>query len=162
MHLENGEWDMAENYLDTIESKSNLLTSPNKVHYFYNYKGLLYLGRKNYGAAKQNFYIALENSKDINALDFTYKNLCLLYQKTGEKDSLGKYSLLYCETNDTTIAKMSTVTVERMQSLYNFNRFMQIARKAEMESSRTKRLTLFLYTALLILIFLWESWGRRF
>jgi len=154
MHLENGEWDMAENYLDTIESKSNLLTSPNKVHYFYNYKGLLYLGRKNYGAAKQNFYIALENSKDINALDFTYKNLCLLYQKTGEKDSLGKYSLLYCETNDTTIAKMSTVTVERMQSLYNFNRFMQIARKAEMESSRTKRLTLFLYTALLILIFL--------
>jgi len=65
MHLENGEWDMAENYLDTIESKSNLLTSPNKVHYFYNYKGLLYLGRKKYGAAKQNFYIALENSKDI-------------------------------------------------------------------------------------------------
>lgn len=49
---------------------------------------------------------------------------------------------------------MSNVTVERMQSLYNFNRFMQIARKAEMESSRTKRLTLFLYTALLILIFL--------
>ena len=35
MHLENGEWDMAENYLDTIESKSNLLTSRSQAKLLY-------------------------------------------------------------------------------------------------------------------------------
>ena len=157
MYLEKEDWDMAENYLDTIESKSNIYNSTNKIHYLYNYKGLLYLGRKDYDAAKKNFYVALENSKDINALDFTYKNLCLLYQKTGEKDSLAKYSLLYCENNDTTIAKMSTVTVERMQSLYNFNRSMQIARKAEIERNKTKNFNQLLSAALLILCLLGMS-----
>ena len=156
-YLQRGEYEVAEKLLDKLEEKSNLFEQPGyKVHNYYNNRGLLYFYKEDYRNAKKYLYMALESSDNINALDYTYKNLCLLYRKTGETDSLGKYALLYCANNDTTVAYMSTVTVERMQSLYNYDRSQQAARKAELErniaQSRNKMLVAALLTLSLLAI----------
>ena len=154
-YMQRGEYDVAEKLLDRLEVKSNVFTQPNfKAHNYYNNRALLNIYKENYPNAKKYLYMALESSDNINALDYTYKNLCLLYRKTGETDSLAKYSILYCANNDSTIAYMSTAIVERMQSLYNYNRSLQAAKRAEIERNIAQNRNQMLVAALLTLFLL--------
>ena len=77
-YLQRGEYEVAEKLLDKLEEKSNLFEQPGyKVHNYYNNRGLLYFYKEDYRNAKKYLYMALESSDNINALDYTYKNLCL-------------------------------------------------------------------------------------
>ena len=139
IYLQREEYDKAEELLNAVQKKSNMFNPLNsKASTFYNYMGLLSLGRKDYQSAKEHLYKALSHSKSINELDFTYENLCSLYRNEGVVDSLAKYTMLYCEANDSSLACLSTTTVKQMQSLYDYSRSQEHAKKVEKENARIR------------------------
>ena len=150
IYLQRGEYSKAEQMLSEVSKQSNMFNSLNsKASTYYNYMGLLSLGEKDYNSAKRYLYDALQESSDVNALDFTYKNLCSLYRNEGKIDSLAKYTVLYCETNDSSLECLSTTTVEQMQSLYDYSRSQEHAQKVENENARI-RIRLYLLGLLLL------------
>ena len=75
----------------------------------------------------------------------------------GNADSLAKYSMLYCEANDSSVSIMSTESVQRMQSLYDYSRNQEQANKAQSEKEKIKT-----HYYLLTLAFLASLFGTFF
>lgn len=89
---------------------------------YYYIRGLYYLKTGDAILAEKNFRLLLEGHPDINQKEGAYSGLLQLYTRQGDKDSLGKYAKLYCETHDTVYKRMSTQDVIQIESMYNYER----------------------------------------
>ena len=151
--LQRKDFDKAEDLLNTVQKRSNMFNLlDSKANTYYNYRGLLSMGRKDYRSAKYYLYEALRHGHNVNALDFTYKNICSLYRNVGNIDSLVKYTMLYCEINDSTVDRLSIAAVEQMQSLYDYTRSQKLAKEVENENTRIRFRSYLLVGALLMSI----------
>ena len=94
---------------------------------YYYQKGLYYLAINQMDSAEIFFRKTERRAQTPNSLTAAYHGLMLLYEKTGNSDSLGKYARMYAEMNDSNFRINATQELRHMQSLYNYGRNQRIA-----------------------------------
>jgi uncharacterized membrane protein len=94
--------------------------------------------------------------------DVMYRGLLSIFEKRHQADSVSKYSKLFCEANDSSIAKKDQELTAKMSASYNYNRYQKES------SERAKqvygiRIILILVSILFVLIVVFSvAIGRRF
>lgn len=144
----------AEKYISYYEQKSELFDTKGNIikgcEVFYYYKGLLFLSQNKLDSAEFYFRKELQCGKDYNNQNAGSHGLSMLFQKKHMPDSVAKYALYSYAMNDSMYAQMTTEEVAKMQTMYDYSRHQEIARKESEKAllERNKRLL----TMLLLLL----------
>ena len=72
----------------------------------------------------------------FTAYNSMYKGLLSVYTKRHQADSIAKYARLYCEANDSSIAKKDQELTAQMAASYNYSLHQKDARESEAKASR--------------------------
>lgn len=80
-----------------------------------------------------------------------------MYDKLGNSDSLCKYSKLYCQYNDSTMANLNVERVAQIQSLYNYDRSL----KEMYRQKKVKTLVILCGTVTVVLFLFVMLWQWR-
>jgi cell division protein FtsB len=80
-----------------------------------------------------------------------YRGLLSVFQKHHLSDSIAKYALLFCEANDSSIAKKDQELTAKMSASYNYNRFQKLAQDNEKRANKN-RMILIIIVGLVIII----------
>lgn len=110
--------DLYEQSSGFFDAKGNIIKG--KEVYYYK-KGLYCLGVNELDSASYFFRKLLLFKEDLNNRELAYRGLLLLYNRIHNIDSIGKYSKLYCETNDSVQIKTKSDEILRMQAVYNYS-----------------------------------------
>lgn len=115
---------------------------------YYYYKGLYYLGINRMDSAQILFRKCLNYIADPNMKVAAYHGLSLLYQKMEVPDSTAKYAMMAYNANDSAYQQNAATTLLQMQSLYNYSRHADIARKNAESAASLQR---WLFASVLLL-----------
>ena len=141
--IEKGEFAKAKKYMDQYESNSSFFDSLGNIEpgreIYYKSKGLYYLNTNTLDSAEYYFRKELHDGRDFNNQNAAAMGLALLFRKQNKNDSSAHYALYGYAMNDSMYTQQATTTIERMQSLYNYTRFQETARKESERASSEKR-----------------------
>lgn len=112
--------------------KEERLYKTNLAHYY------LQIGRID--SAESLFCQLLYSSNNDVRIENAYKGLLSVYSIQGKSDSIAKYSILYCQANDSANFKHSADEITRTQALYNYEEHERIAAKKTQEANRYKNI----------------------
>lgn len=156
----------AKQLMNRFETESTLFDSnhelPPSKRQYYSYKGQYYeriglLDSAEYCYRK----IYRPNMAPVDR-DPMYRGLLSVFKKRHQADSIAKYAQLYCEVNDSSIAKKDQELTAQMASLYNYNRYQKEAleneNKALEAQNRFLYLCIFITLGLLVLAYI----GKKF
>lgn len=151
-YLVKGDYKTAKDIIMQYEKESGLFDSCGNIkkgkEIYYYKKGLYYLGINKTDSARWCFYKLLEAKEKINNREAAYRGLLQTYIRTQDYDSIGKYALLYCETNDSVVQRTKSDEVSRMNAQYNYNLYKETAAKVK-EEMQQGRITTFIIVAIL-------------
>ncbi|MBR0317795.1 MAG: hypothetical protein IJQ86_00745, partial [Spirochaetia bacterium] len=165
-----GRYDKAYQNLQVYESESGLFDNYHNIvsgrEIFYACKGLLFLSYNQTDSAEYYFRKELRNGKDFNNQNTGALGLAQVYQKKNVPDSAAKYYRYAYAMNDSMYAQKTTETVERLQSMYDYSRHQELARKESERATqeRQKRQTvaiILVLVALLSAITIYELYKRK-
>ena len=117
--------------MDKYEKESGFFNNnhelPNSKRQYYYYKGKYY-DSKNILDSAEYYYrkIGIDNNS-YSAQDPTYRGLLSVFRKRNITDSVAKYAQLYCEVNDSSIAKKDQELTAQMAASYNYHRYQKEA-----------------------------------
>lgn len=122
IHLDRGEFAKAKEYMDIVKCESgwfegNEITTPSASIY-YRSLGRYALHENKLDSAKYYFHKLLEHHQ----YEAAYQGLMSVYEKTGQVDSVMKYSRLYVAANDSTHEARNAMEVAQMTLMYNYGR----------------------------------------
>ena len=154
MLMDKGDYQKAKRYMDLYESKSGYFDSQKNIEtgreIYYKEKGMYYLNTNRLDSAEYYFRKELHDGLDYNNKNAAAMGLALLYEKQHRSDSVAKYALYAYAMNDSLCAHKVTSTVEQIQSLYNYTRHQEIAKKERERAAREK--SKWEYSLLLLLL----------
>ncbi len=140
--INNGNYKKAKQYSAKYEKESGLFDNTGNIQHgreaFYHVKGLLYLKENQLDSAEYWFRKELRDGKDFNNQNGGALGLAMLYEQRHIPDSAAKYYQYAYAMNDSMYAQQTTETIERMQSMYNYSRHQELARKAEKQAVRER------------------------
>ena len=148
----------AKDVLDLYKAESGMFSSdgylpPSECMYYY-YRGLYLEKTGNLDSAeyfyRQMYYPNMEYTHE----DAMYRGLFRIFEQKADVDSIYKYSLLYCQANDSSIAHKDTELIVQMQASYNYGRLQQEAIKQKEKAAEAREWLAFFITFSVILIFL--------
>ena len=162
--IQQGRLPDAEKYMTIYEKESGLFDSHgnslvgNGVYDYY--RGRYYLAKRKHSEALKYFRNCYSDH-DLNQRKAFYLGMREFYKSTHQADSIAKYSELYADANDSTYIQLSTSTMQRMQSMYNYGR---IARESEkMAQEKAHRIILLVVLSVVFIIIIVGAWmGFRF
>ena len=153
--LDKGEYQKAKQYMDVYESKSGLFDAQGKIavgrEVYYNFKGQYYLNTGRLDSAEFYFRKELHDGKDFNNQGAAALGLAKIYQKQHYNDSAVNYALYAYAMGDSMYAHKAMQTIKRMQSMYDYTRNQEIARKEKENAAKEKR-KLYFSTSLFLLV----------
>ena len=130
--------------MDLFESESDWFDSnhelPPSRRQFYSYKGRYYEGIGLLDSAEQYYRKIFRPNMSPVDRDPMYRGLLSIFKKRHQSDSIAKYAQLYCEANDSSIAKKDQDLTAQMASLYNYNRNQKIAEQEKQKSREIRNL----------------------
>lgn len=130
--------DLYEQGSGFFDAEGNIIKG--KEIYYYK-KGLYCLGVNDLDSASYYFRKLLAFKEDLNNRELAYRGLLLFYNKVHNIDSIGKYSRLYCETNDSVQIKTKSDEILRLQAVYNYSIHKQkaeaLSHKVAMEHNKS-------------------------
>jgi hypothetical protein len=144
---------------DLFDKDGNL--PPAKRQYFY-YKGKYFDQINRLDSAEYYYRKIYHLGMTYSTKDVMYRGLLSIFEKRHQADSVSKYSKLFCEANDSSIAKKDQELTAKMSASYNYNRYQKES------SERAKqvygiRIILILVSILFVLIVVFSvAIGRRF
>lgn len=157
--IKNKEFKKAKQYMDIYESKSGFFDSLGNIEsgreIFYNVKGCYYQGLGRLDSAEYYFRKELCNGKGFNNQHAAAKGLSVIYQSLNQPDSVAKYYQYAYAMNDSMYARQATETVERMQSMYDYSRNQELAKKKTKEAQQIRDnwlLTLTLFVGFIVVV----------
>ena len=165
-----GNYEKAHRYMLIYENKSGHFSKDNGVEpgteIYYYVKGLLYLKENRLDSAEYWFRKELRDGKDFNNQNGGALGLAKLYEQRHIPDSAAKYYRYAYAMNDSMYAQKTTETVERLQSMYDYSRHQELARKESERATqeRQKRQTvvvILVLVALLSAITIYELYKRK-
>ena len=123
---------------------------PAQRQYFY-YKGRYYYQINKLDSAEYYFRKVYYQGISLEDSDPIYRGLLSVYQKRHQADSIAKYAQLFCEANDSSIAKKDQELTAKMSASYNYNRFQKLAQDNEKRANKN-RMILIIIVGLVIII----------
>ena len=140
--VEKGNLKKARKYISLYESSSGFFNPNGNIEtgreIFYYAKGLLYIKENRLDSAEYLFRKELRDGKDYNNQNGGALGLAMLYEQLQIPDSAAKYYQYAYAMNDSMYAQKATETIERMQSMYDYSRHQELARKAEKQAARER------------------------
>lgn len=146
---------IAKELIDKFETEYSLFDKegnlpPTKRQFFY-YKGRYY-DQMNQLDSAEYYYRKIYHPKMFHSTkDAMYRGLLSVFQKRHNADSIAKYALLFCEANDSSIAKIDQELTAKMSASYNYNRFQKLAQDNEKRANKN-RMILIIIVGLVIII----------
>ena len=154
--LDKGEYQKAKQYMDVYESKSGLFDAQGKIavgrEVYYNFKGQYYLNTGRLDSAEFYFRKELHDGKDFNNQGAAALGLAKIYQKQHYNDSAVNYALYAYAMGDSMYAHKAIRTIKRMQSMYDYTRNQEIARKEKENAAKEKRKLYFCISLFLLVL----------
>ena len=123
---------------------------PAQMQYFY-YKGRYYDQLNILDSAEFYYRKVYYPGMSFSIRDAMYRGLLSVFQKHHLSDSIAKYALLFCEANDSSIAKKDQELTAKMSASYNYNRFQKLAQNNEKRANKN-RMILIIIVGLVIII----------
>ena len=152
----------AKALMDQFEAESELFDEhhelpPSQRQYYY-YKGRYYEGINKLDSAENYYRKVYHSGMPSVSQDPMYRGLLSIFSKRHQGDSIAKYAQLYCEVNDSSIAKKDQELTAQMASLYNYNRYRKEALEKENAAleaqNRLLYLCIFVALGLLVLVYI--------
>lgn len=120
--LDRGEYEKAKIYLDIFKKESRCFTNDEitnpSAYLHYRSIGRYALYKNQIDSAKYYFYKLIE----LNEPEAAYHGLLSIYEKTGQADSVMKYSRLYAIANDSSHRSLNAEIVAQMSTMYDYAR----------------------------------------
>ena len=95
---------------------------PLSLRSYYCFKGGYYDHLNILDSAEYYYRKAYFSSMSYTAMDPMYRGLLSVFQKRHQADSIAKYAQLFCEANDSSIAKKDQALTAKMAASYNYSR----------------------------------------
>ena len=157
--IENNQIEKARRYIELYETESGLFNKKGDIEkgreIFYNVKASLYLSTNRLDSAEYWYRKELRNGKDYNNQNGAALGLVMVYERRHIPDSAAKYYQLAYAANDSMYAQKTTEEVARMQSMYDYTRYKETARKASERAAHERQkwlLSLFVLLLLVIIV----------
>jgi hypothetical protein len=112
---------------------------PSKRQYYY-YKGQYFEGVHQLDSAEYYYRKVYYPLMPPVAQNPMYKGLLNVFTKRHQTDSIAKYAKLYCDANDSSIAKKDQDLTAHMAANYNYNRYQRQALDNERRAHHTQLL----------------------
>lgn len=142
MLINKGKYDTAKRYVNIYEKESGFFDNRGNIlsgkEIYYHVKGLLYMKQNCLDSAEYWFRKELRDGKDFNNQNGGALGLAMLYEELHRPDSAAKYYQYAYAMNDSMYAQQATEVVERMQSMYDYSRHQEQARKESERAAREK------------------------
>lgn len=127
-----------------------------KRQYFY-YKGKYYEDVNKLDSAEYYYRKVYRPDMSFSSLDPMYRGLLSVFQKRQIPDSISKYTRLFTNANDSSIAEKDQQLMAQMAASYNYNRYQKEAMEKEKEANRIRLLLLvFSIIVVLIIYIIWK------
>lgn len=148
--------DEAKALMDQFEAESDLFDEhhelpPSQRQYYY-YKGKYFENIHKLDSAEYYYRKIYRPGMSYASQDPMYRGLLSVFSKRHQADSIAKYAMLYCMTNDSSIALKDQDIVAQMAANYNYSRFQNEAHENEVKAY--KRLIGLIVTAVVWAIIL--------
>ena len=156
----------AKSLMDRYEEKSNLFDAhhelpPSKRQYYY-YKGKYYEDMGRLDSAEYFYRKVYRPQMTPVQNNPMYKGLLRVFRKRHLPDSIAKYSLLYCQANDSSIALKDQQLTAQMAASYDYHFYKEKALLNEKEAYKNWLLSIILLISLSIVIVMGIYAGRRY
>ena len=159
------QFDKARNSINIYESESGLFNQNGEIEHgrelYYGIKGYYYVGIAQYDSAEYYFCKELRETDDLNNRECAYRGMFLLYQKTGQRDSMAKYAQLAYETTNAHFNEKQTDELRHMQAMYNYQRFQKKAEQEEKKANAYRRIIYAIVFAVLLASYLIYRMAKR-
>ena len=147
--------------LDLYTTTSGQFTSegtlPYKERMFYRYLGKYYEVIGELDSAEQAYRKMYYPGMRYTHQDAMYHGLLDVFRKKGDVDSIVKYTLLYCQANDSSVATRDRELITQMHASYNYSRVQKEAFRQKARAAKAQNWMTF-FIALVILLLLIAIW----
>ena len=155
----------AKQLIDQFDSESDWFDDhhelPPSRRQYYSYKGQYYEGIGLLDSAEYYYRKVYRPNMTEVQKDPMYRGLLSVFKKRHQADSIAKYAQLYCEANDSSIAKKDQELTAQMASLYNYNRYQKEALESENKALEAKNRFLFLCIFIVIGLLVLAYVGKK-
>ena len=137
--MEKGEYVKAKHYMDLYETESGFFDKEGNIdkgrERFYGVKGYYYFQAGLLDSAEYWYRKELQTGRDYNNQNSGACGLSSVYRQRHLSDSVAKYASYAYAMNDSMYANKATETIERMQSMYDYSRHQEIAKRESERAS---------------------------
>jgi len=151
--------------IEEYEVKSKFLRNgidiPQSKRQFYYYKGLYY-DRNNELDSAEYYYRKIYRPKmSFAEQDPMFRGLLSVFSKRHQADSIAKYAQLYCEVNDSSIAKKDQELTAQMSATYDYGLYQKEAFESESKANMTRIILIsFIFLVVIAAIILWNQYQK--
>lgn len=149
--------------INNYDMESNLFDKrhelpPSKRTFFY-YKGRFYENTGKLDSAEFYYRKVYRPDMPFTAQNSMYRGLLGVFQKRQIADSIAKYARLYCEANDSSIAKKDQELTAQMAASYNYSLYQKEAIENESKANKTRMILLtFVFLVIISTILIWRKY----
>ena len=134
---------------------------PSKRQFYY-YKGKFFETANQLDSAEYYYRKVYRPNMDFVSLNPMYEGLLSVFKKRHQPDSIAKYAQLYCEVNDSSIAKKDQNVTAQMAASYNYNRYQKEALENEKIAHHTQIILIsILIGVAIVALFLYTIWRNH-
>jgi len=134
---------------------------PSKRQFYY-YKGKFFETANQLDSAEYYYRKVFRPNMDFVSLNPMYEGLLSVFKKRHQSDSIAKYAQLYCEVNDSSIAKKDQDLTAQMAASYNYNRYQKEALENEKIAHHTQIILIsILIGVAIVALFLYKRWRNH-
>lgn len=148
----------AKQLIDEFEEKSFLFDNnrelPSSRRIYYYYKGRYYEGIQMLDSAEFYYRKVYYPQMPFTAKDSMYRGLLSVFKKRHMADSIVKYAQLFCEVNDSSIAKKDQELTAQMAASYNYNRYRKDAEQKALEAERAQKTIVIILSLVVVSVLL--------
>lgn len=153
----------AKKLIDEYEAKSILFDNNHELSgtrkQYYYYKGQYYDNVGLLDSAEYYYRKVYYPGMSFVAKNPMYKGLLSVFKKRHQADSIAKYAQLYCEVNDSSIAKKDQELTAQMAATYNYSLYQKEALENESKANKTRTVFIsFIFLVILVTIILWKRY----
>lgn len=150
--------DKAKLLLDEYEAQTRFFNNgkelPQSQRQYYYYKGLYYEGLGLLDSAEFCYRRQYQYNGKAQEAEPMYKGLLSVFKKRHQADSIAKYAQLYCEANDSSVAKKDREITALMSASYNYTRYQKESLANEAKANRLRSILIFICFLVVIISFI--------
>lgn len=143
--------DNYEEKSENFDDQHNLV--PSRRLYFY-YKGKYFEYNNLLDSAEYYYRRVYRPHMPFTAFNSMYGGLLSVFKKRNQTDSIAKYAQLYCEVNDSSIAKKDQELTAQMAANYNYNRYRKDAEQKALEAERAQKTIVIILSLVVVSVLL--------